>query len=244
MEKYVFANWKMYLDHKEAVSLASELSKKIKKNDRVAIFPSLLSLLQVKEKLESKVSVGAQNCMWVSKGAYTGEVSALTLFDVGCKYVLVGHSERRHVFGETDDEIRKKLEAALDAGLIPVLCVGETQKEKNEEKTQYRIKEQLKKALEGLDVKADKIIFAYEPVWAIGTDVPCNPVDADDVQGWIKTEVKKYLNEDAVVLYGGSVHSDNVASFLDYEMIDGVLVGSDSVKCDEFLKIIEIANKK
>ena len=234
----------MYLDHKEAVDLASVLAKKVKKSDKVVVLPTFLSFLEVKEKLKGKISIGAQNCVWVSKGAYTGEVSAHILHDVGCGYVLVGHSERRHLFGETNGMVRKKLEAVLDAGLVPVLCIGETQKDRDEEKTQYRLKKQIMRALDGLEVNAEKIIFAYEPVWAIGTDNACLPADADDVHGWIKSEIKNYIKGDIKIIYGGSVDVDNVASYLDCEMIDGVLVGGASTRSDEFLKIIEIANKK
>ncbi|OGH87939.1 MAG: triose-phosphate isomerase [Candidatus Magasanikbacteria bacterium RIFOXYA1_FULL_40_8] len=240
MKKFLFGNWKMYLDYKESVKLASVLAKKIKKSDNaVAVFPGSLSLVEVKKKLKDKISVGAQNCAWVPKGAYTGEISSYMFFDVGCEYVLIGHSERRHVFGETNEEIRKKLEASLDAGLIPVLCVGETQKDKEEGKTQYRLKEQLMEALAGLDASADKIIFAYEPVWAIGTDNPCLPADAEDIHGWIKKEVKNYLEGEAKVIYGGSVKAENVASFISRDTIDGVLVGIASTKIDSFLAIIK-----
>ena len=137
------------------------------------------------------------------------------------------------------ESIRKKLEASLDAGLIPVLCVGETQKDKEEGKTQYRLKEQLMEALAGLDASADKIIFAYEPVWAIGTDNPCLPADAEDIHGWIKKEVKNYLEGEAKVIYGGSVKAENVASFISRDTIDGVLVGIASTKIDSFLAIIK-----
>lgn len=236
----------MYLDHKESIDLANVLSKKIKKNDtyEVAVFPSLLSFLEVSTKLNNKVNIGAQNCAWVSKGAYTGEVSAHILADVGCKYVLVGHSERRHIFGETNELVRKKLEAVLDAGLIPVLCIGETQADRDEDKIQYRLKKQLMKALEGIDINAENIIFAYEPVWAIGTGTPCLPADADDIHGWLKLEIKNYIKGEAKILYGGSVNVDNATSYLDYEMIDGLLVGGASVKSDDFLKILDIEYKK
>ncbi|MDP2693073.1 MAG: triose-phosphate isomerase [bacterium] len=241
----IFGNWKMYLDHNEAVLLSTELTKKLaggNKDCEVAVFPSMLSLLEVRDKLASKVSIGAQNCAWVSKGAYTGEVSAHMLASVGCQYVLVGHSERRHVFGESNELVRKKLEAVLDAGLTPVLCIGETQEDKDEEKTQYRLKKQLLKALEGLKVYDNKMIIAYEPVWAIGSGVPCLPADADDVHGWIKNEVKQYLDFDIPVLYGGSVNSENVLSYVSLDTVDGVLIGGASVKLDGFVNIIKLVN--
>lgn len=245
MKKYIFGNWKMYLDHNESVALANTLADKIQKSNdyEVAVFPSLLSLLEVKNILGDKGNIGAQNCTWVSKGAYTGEVSAYILASVGCEYVLVGHSERRHVFGESNDDVRKKLEAVLDAGLTPVLCIGETEEDRTADKAQYRLKRQLNKALDGLTVSADKIIFAYEPVWAIGTGNPCSPADAEDVHGFIKAEVKNYIKGEAKVIYGGSVSPDNVSSFLELDMVDGVLVGGASVKSDEFLKMLKITEK-
>lgn len=240
--KYIFGNWKMYLNHEESVAFAEKLKKeKLKdKNIEIAVFPTALAMLGVEKVLKkSGVSFGAQNCAWVPKGAYTGAISALMFKEAGCKYALVGHSERRHVFGESNDDVRKKLEAVIDIGLIPVLCIGETKEDKDNNKTSYRLERQLMDALQGLSVKGDEIIVAYEPVWAIGTNNPCLPADADDIHGFIKQELKKYIKEDVAVLYGGSVTADNVASYTKLETIDGVLVGGASVKKDTFMPLVK-----
>lgn len=243
--KYIFGNWKMYLDYAQSVKLASQI-KKVSFGGQleVAIFPSALATVAVKAEVnEASVSVGAQDEMWLPKGAYTGAISAEMFKQVGCKYALVGHSERRHIFGESGEETRKKVQACLDAGLIPVLCIGETQEDRDNDKIKYRIKKQILTALEGLKLDAKQIIFAYEPVWAIGTGNPCLPADADDIQGWIKTELAQYITGAPTVLYGGSVDEQNVVSYLVLETVDGVLVGGASTKIDSFTALIEAANK-
>lgn len=205
----------------------------------VAVFPSALTLSTVAEVVkDSKISVGAQDVYWTPKGAYTGAVSALMYRGVGCKYALVGHSERRHVFGETDDDVRKKIEACLDAGLTPVVCIGETKEEKDGGKREYRLKKQIMKAFEGLKINGGDIMVAYEPVWAIGTGDACNPADADDVHGWIKTELKQYIDKDVAVLYGGSVNEKNAKDYVVYDTIDGLLVGGASTKLESFSSLI------
>lgn len=243
--KYIFGNWKMYLDLSESKTLAEAIvgeSFDDKKVD-LAIFPSALALSRVEEiTRESKIAVGAQDVYWTPKGAYTGAVSALMYKTAGCKYALVGHSERRHVFGETDEDVRKKIEACLDAGLTPVVCVGETKEEKDEGKSQYRLKKQLMKAFEGLKLNGGDLMVAYEPVWAIskaGVGEPCSPAEADDVQGWIRLELKKYFSKNIPVLYGGSVNEKNVLDYTQLETVDGVLVGNASTKPESFLSLIK-----
>lgn len=239
--QHIFANWKMYLDFDESVSLAQGLAKENFDTNKVnlAVFPSSLALKQVMTEFAgSSFAVGPQNISWTPKGAYTGAVSALMYKDIGCRYALVGHSERRYIFGESNDDVRKKLEACLDADLIPVLCIGETEQDKKDGKTQYRLKKQLMKALEGLDLGGKELIVAYEPVWAIGTGNPCNPVDADDIQGWLKQELKQYTEAEAPVLYGGSVDAENVVSYVSLETVDGVLVGGASSKLEGFVELI------
>ncbi|OGH71544.1 MAG: triose-phosphate isomerase [Candidatus Magasanikbacteria bacterium RIFCSPLOWO2_01_FULL_43_20b] len=239
--KYVFGNWKMYLDFEESVILAQALVEESfnKEKNEVAIFPSTLAAREVIMCLNgSRIAAGAQDVAWVSKGAYTGAVSAHMFKSAGCKYALVGHSERRYVFNESDDDVRKKIEACLDAGLIPVVCVGETQEDLNENKREYRLKKQLMKAFEGLQINGGKVMVAYEPVWAIGSGKPCGPDEADSVHGWIKLEVKQYLGQDIPVLYGGSVNPENVVSYAARDVIDGVLVGGASTKLESFVKLI------
>lgn len=243
--KYLFANWKMYLNHAETLELAQEICAKPYQTERlsIAVFPTMLSAAAVVSIAEnSPYQVGAQNCAWVPQGAYTGAVSAVLLKDAGCTYVLIGHSERRHVFGESDTDVKKKFEAALGAGLVPVLCIGETQADKEDGKSQYRLKKQIMKVLEGLDLKGRTFIIAYEPVWAISanrTGLICTPADADDVHGWIRDEIREYTDEIVPILYGGSVDATNVLSYLSYPTIDGVLVGNASRKFDTFAALID-----
>lgn len=243
--KYIFGNWKMYLDYAESVKLASEIKNVSFDEDfEVSIFPTALAMVGVKDTLNgSNISVGAQDVMWVSKGAYTGAISAEMFKQVGCKYALVGHSERRHVFDESSDDTKKKIRACLDAGLIPVLCIGETKADRDNDKVKYRIKKQIVSALDGLKLDAKQIIFAYEPVWAIGTDTPCLPADADDIHGWIKMELSPFVSGNPAVLYGGSVDEQNMVSYLVLETVDGVLIGGASAKIESFATLLETAIK-
>lgn len=231
----------MYLDFDESCILANRLLAESFDAQKVnlALFPNFLAVSElVKIFRDTPVAVGAQTCAWASKGAYTGAVSALLLKEVGCRYVLVGHSERRYIFGESGDDGRKKLEAALDAGLTPVLCIGETEADLKENKREYRLKKQLMKALAGLELSGRKLMVAYEPVWAIGSGQPCSPADADDIHGWIKLELKQYGGEQIPVLYGGSVEAHNAAEYVARETIDGVLVGGASAKFETLMPII------
>lgn len=210
-----------------------------KEKNTIAVFPTTLAVREVIMCLNgSGIAAGAQDTAWVPKGAYTGAVSAHMLRAAGCQYALVGHSERRYVFGEHDDDVRKKIEACLDAGLVPVVCVGETQEDLDENKREYRLKKQLMKAFEGLQINGGKVLIAYEPVWAIGGGKPCSPDEADSVHGWIKMEAKQYLGQNIPVLYGGSVNPENVVSYVARDVIDGVLVGGASAKLDSFVKLI------
>lgn len=231
----------MYLDAAQSVSLAEQLvERKIASSDNleIAVFPSALALIDVRRILGDHCSVGAQNCSYTPSGAYTGAISAPMFRSAGCTYVLVGHSERRHVFGETDTSIQKKMAAALDAGLVPVLCIGETKEEKDAGKREYRLKKQLFSALGGLDLSSRRMMIAYEPVWAIGTGDACLPADADDAHGWIREEVLSLIGSSVPILYGGSVDRKNAAEYVALETADGVLVGSASTADDSFATIV------
>lgn len=234
--KYLYANWKMYLDVNESAQLAEGIEKIAPvPGYEVAVFPSALAFTRVLDMLKkSGIKVGAQNVAWVPKGAYTGAVSALLFKEAGASYALVGHSERRHIFGERSEAVRKKAEACLDAGLIPIICIGETPEDKEEDKRMYRLKKQLRTACEGLPESEKGYMVAYEPVWAVGTGNPCSPADAEDVIGWIKLELKNYTQKDVPVMYGGSVTPDNVCSYCSLESVDGVLVGSAMAKSESF----------
>ncbi|MBU0597182.1 triose-phosphate isomerase [Patescibacteria group bacterium] len=241
---YIFANWKMYLSYQEVRELSIALSQEDfdEKKLKITVFPNTINFSDVARVFAGRsFAVGAQNVGWTPQGAYTGAVSALLFQQAGAKYALVGHSERRYIFNEDNEAVHKKMEACLVEGIIPVLCIGETAEDLKEQKREYRIKKQLSKALEGLNLKGKEIIVAYEPVWAIsagGKGTPCTPADADNVHGWIKNELKQYTKQNVPILYGGSVDSKNVLSYVEQGMIDGVLVGSASTKLDEFVKLV------
>lgn len=242
---YLFANWKMYLNFQESVKLAQALARADKKLPRYieqAIFPSALALSAVKTALKNtRVAVGAQNFYWVDKGGYTGEVSAPMYKRAGCKYALVGHSERRHVFNETNQDTRRKLEAALAENLTPILCVGETQKERMAGKSVEVLEIQIRGALQDLKTNGTKQLFiAYEPVWAIGTGHACEPHHAEEMHEHIQKMAGGLLPKiKLVILYGGSVRPENVAEYLTQKNIHGVLVGHASAGVGSWLKILK-----
>lgn len=235
---YIFGNWKMYLTTAQARTLAKELQDvTIAENVTAAVFPSMIYLSEAVDAFSSSnIAVGAQNVAWTPQGAYTGAVSAHLVKESGASYALVGHSERRHIFGESNETIRKRLEACLHEGLTPVLCVGETREDLDAGKGEYRVKKQLMKTCQGLH-GIERIIIAYEPVWAIsksGDGTPCSPEVARNMHAMIRDELKQYTDATIPVLYGGSVNAQNMLSFTNQEGIDGVLVGSASTKIDEF----------
>ena len=231
----------MYLDFDESNILINGLLQEKFDSEKVglAVFPSTLALREVTMSAkDTEFAVGAQNVAWVPKGAYTGAVSAQMFSDVGCHYALVGHSERRHVFGETNDDVRKKIEACLETNLIPVVCIGETEDDLEAGKREYRLKKQLMKAFENLELNGGKVVVAYEPVWAIGTGKACDPATPQEVHAFLKTELKQYFDADITVLYGGSVKAENVVSYVALGAIDGVLVGGASARLDSFTELI------
>jgi triosephosphate isomerase len=240
---YLFANWKMYLDFKQSVTLAKSLAKnKNFKNFEMCIFPSALSFEKVASVIsKTHIKVGAQNVYSEDKGGFTGEVSVYDFKNVGAEYALIGHSERRHLFHETNQEIRKKISGCVSSGIIPVLCVGETSKEKEERQTKDVIFAQLESAFGEMNGKsAKKAVIAYEPVWAIGTGKNCAPNDAENILDFICKYAAKLLPQaEVVLLYGGSVKAENVAEFLSKEHINGVLVGGASAKLDSLVKIAQ-----
>lgn len=241
---YLFANWKMYLNFDESNILANALANEVKnfpKNVKMAIFPSALALYPVGQALaDVDIVVGAQNVYWVDKGGYTGEISAQMYKDAGCQCALVGHSERRHQFHESNHEVRQKLEAILTADMTPVLCVGETAAEREENKTDEVVEIQLRAAFNNLVWPSDKeLIIAYEPVWAIGTGNACDPTEAQRLHALIKKLVAGLLPDaQPIILYGGSVRPDNVSQYLTQPDVSGVLVGGASAKLDSWLEIV------
>ncbi len=244
-QKYFFANWKMYLTHSESLLLAEELKKMsidVNGGLALAVFPSALSMAGVSTVLDkTPIAIGAQNVFWIEKGGYTGEVSASMYKEVGATYALVGHSERRHLAGETNHMVRQKIEAVVDAGLVPVLCVGETQAEREQGQTIEVIEAQLRAACEGLAYPADQILFvAYEPVWSIGTGLTCEPDEVATVHERIAAFVAALLpSVQVAILYGGSVRPENAHALLAQPQVDGILVGASAVKADTWRALVE-----
>lgn len=247
MKKPLIAgNWKMFLDRKTGKALAEELVKGTKNTDDrdILICPAFPLLSDIARVLAgSSIFLGAQNMYFEQEGAFTGEVSADMLLSVGCTHVILGHSERRHVFHEGNEYINKKVRKALREKLIPILCVGELLDERETGKTEKVVKEQIAKGLGGIDKKdMGDVIVAYEPVWAIGTGKTATPEDADQVHDFIRKTVSELYNEayarDLRVLYGGSVKPENINGLMKKENIDGALVGGASLRADSFLKII------
>jgi triosephosphate isomerase len=209
------------------------------------VAPPFTSIGVVVEILKgTSVYVAGQDLFWEKEGAYTGQVSAPMLKAAGCSHVIVGHSERRQYFGETDEMVNKKTKAAMDGGLIPIVCVGESEAQREAEETFSVVKGQLDKGLQGLDGEAlEKVIIAYEPVWAIGTGKTATSDQAQEVHGFIRDWMEKAGGNDVAkglrILYGGSVKPNNVAGLMAMEDIDGALVGGASLDADSFAGIVE-----
>ncbi len=248
---FIAGNWKMNLDRASAVALAEGLAEKTGGVDDVdlAVCPPSVYLDAVGDALSgSKVGLGAQNVYHEAKGAFTGEISVGMLRDLGCRYVILGHSERRHVLGETDADINKKVHAALEAGLVPVVCVGELLGEREANKTPDVIRTQFDGSLAGLAAEQMmRLVIAYEPVWAIGTGKVATPEQAEEVHLDLRKIMEDRYNSEVAetvrIQYGGSVKPDNAAELLAQPNIDGALVGGASLKVDSFLGIIAGATK-
>jgi triosephosphate isomerase len=239
-------NWKMNLTPSQAASFAKELVDSIKQtaNDvEVMIAPSFVSLYQVKQVLNgSIIKLGAQNVNDNEKGAFTGEVSCDMLLDLGVEYVIIGHSERRHIYKESDELINKKVLYSLKKGLKPILCVGELLEEREKGITNDVVKKQVIEGLKNVTVdQMSKIVIAYEPVWAIGTGKVATPDQAQEVHAFIRKTItdlySKQIADDLTIQYGGSVTADNVVGLMSMNDIDGALVGGASLKTDSFTKI-------
>jgi triosephosphate isomerase len=242
----VAANWKMHLTRPEARALAERVVAALTAPGkiRVVLIPPFTALADVGGVLAgTKVGLGAQNLYWEDKGAFTGEVSAPMLREVGCSHVLVGHSERRRLFGETDEAVNRKVRAALNSGLSPIVCVGETLEEREGGRTTERIDAQLAAGLRALSGREmERIILAYEPVWAIGTGKTASPAQAEDVHAHIRKRLEEAYGNDrafcAIILYGGSVKPANSYPLFKEKNIDGFLVGGASLDADAFAGIM------
>jgi len=234
---YIVANWKCNPDSvKEAKKILIGYKKGIKKSKKAqAVICSPAHLLGLaKDTLKSLAAVGGQNCSWENCGAFTGEISAPQLADMGCGYVIVGHSERRKFFGETNESVNKRVKAALAAGLTPIVCVGETREERIEGKITDVVELQIKEGLKDVDLCTTKIIIAYEPVWAIGTGQACSPQEA----GVVSQFIRNIACDKIPLLYGGSVNAANGMSYLAEAGFNGLLIGGVSLQPVEFNKLV------
>jgi triosephosphate isomerase len=241
----IIGNWKMHCNLAEARELAQSVRDGLKRprGVEVAVCPPFTAIAAVANVLTgSPIGLGAQNCHWESHGAFTGEVSPAMLADLGCRLVLLGHSERRHIFHETDDEINRKVGAALRHGLHPVLCVGETGEERRQGLTFTVVEGQLRAGWAGLALEdMGRCVLAYEPVWAIGTGVNATPAQAAEVHGYLRGLVSQIGSKDLAqtvrILYGGSVKADNAAAITGEPDVDGALVGGASLQALSFIAI-------
>lgn len=246
------ANWKMNKNSQEARSFIDEFLPRVTSltGVDVVVCPPFTCLHVFKERLaQTGVGLGGQNCFWEEQGAYTGEISAPMLIDAGCQYVILGHSERRHIMGETNEIVNRKLAIVLKNGLIPVLCVGETLQERENHRAREVVKEQLNEGLKSISVSPGRLIVAYEPVWAIGTGVNASSEDAQEMIGFIRTQLARLYDDEMAkttrILYGGSVKAGNVVEIMAEEDIDGALIGGASLDPVAFAEIARlVANGK
>ena len=239
----------MHKTSSEAATLVNTIKAGVKKfnETEIVVCPPFTALEGVaKEVSSSNVELGAQNMYPKTEGAFTGEVSPLMLKDIGCRYVILGHSERREYFGETDAVVREKLLTALDFNLIPIVCIGETLGQRESGEMENVLRTQLVGAFEGLDAKLmEKVVIAYEPVWAIGTGKTATPDQADQAHAFIRKVLVELFSgeiaEDTQILYGGSVKPENIRELIVQDNIDGALVGGASLKGESFIQLVEAA---
>jgi len=247
MRKSVIAgNWKMNKTVSEAVELICALKKLVfdVTDTEIVVAPPFLAIYRVAQEAKgSNIRISAQDIFWEEKGAYTGAVSPMMLSDVGCTYTIVGHSERRQYFGETDETVNRKIKAALGQGLAPIFCVGEVIEQRESGETFSVIETQVRNGLSGLSPPEMKgLIVAYEPVWAIGTGKTATVEQAEEVHAFIRgllKEVSQGTADNSRILYGGSVNPDNVDGLMAKSNIDGALVGGASLKAEDFARIVK-----
>lgn len=243
----IAANWKMHKTIEEAKSFIKEIKGMVPEEnvvDSVVCSPALFLDALVKGAEGSDVKIGAENMHYEEKGAFTGETSPHALQDLGVTYVILGHSERRQLFGETDEFVHEKVEAAFKYGLTPIVCVGETLEQREAGNTEKVVREQVEKALSGLsEDQAEKVVIAYEPIWAIGTGKSSSAEDANKVCAYIRSVLKDMFSEQTSefirIQYGGSVKPNNIEGFLQQSDIDGALVGGASLEAESFLQLLE-----
>ena len=246
---FIAGNWKMNLNRGQSLSLVQSLVESLRgvSDVDIAVCPPAVYLGELGKALHAtNIGLGAQNVNSKTEGAYTGEISCSMLKDVGCRYVILGHSERRAIYGETDSMVNEKLHAVLAAGLTPIVCVGETLEQREAGQTQQVVRSQCIGSLAGLtEDQMLKTVLAYEPVWAIGTGKTASPAQAEevhkDIRSLLETQFSASTAQRVIVLYGGSVKADNAQELLSEPNIDGALVGGASLKQDSFEGIIKAA---
>jgi len=247
----IAGNWKMYKTVRETVQFIEEFKPLVRdsKHCDIAIAPPFTALAEaVKQTEGTNIAVAAQNVFWESEGAYTGEISAPMLVDVGCVYVIIGHSERRQFFGETNLTIKKKVRASLGVKLTPIVCFGESLAEREANRTYDVIQTQFNERFTGLTVEDfSRIIISYEPVWAIGTGHTATPEIAAEVHQYIRRLARDNFGQvyanDLRILYGGSVKPDNIRDLIEHEDIDGALVGGASLNADSFAALVNFGSQ-
>ena len=248
----VAANWKMYKTPQEGVDFISELSNLLldKEKPTIIFCPPFTSLFHMNEMISDlDMSLGAQNVYFEKEGAFTGEISVNMLKSCSVQYVIIGHSERRHIFNESNKDTNRKIHTVLDNEIIPIFCVGEKLDDRESNNTRTILLEQLEEGLAGVNIDAlDRIIIAYEPVWAIGTGVNALPNQVQESHEMIRDILMELydnnLNIDIPILYGGSVKPDNSEELINTKVVDGFLIGCASLNLDTFSKIIEIVHSK
>ncbi len=245
----IAGNWKMNKTASESRAFFSEFMKLIKdvKDIEIIIAPPFTALSTANEAVKDTIiKISAQDIFWEEKGAFTGEISPIMIKDLGCSHCIIGHSERRQFFGETDEAVNKKINAALKLDITPIVCIGENLKEREANRTMKVIETQLHGGLIGLsEIDMDRIILAYEPVWAIGTGKTATPAQAQEVHKFIRAYIRKKAGDKIAdgmrILYGGSVTPENINGLMAEEDIDGALVGGASLKPDSFAGIVRFA---
>jgi len=247
----ISGNWKMNLNHFEAIQTVQKLAYLLTKDDYVSVdvsihppFTDIRSIQTILDADDMKLSLGAQHCHWEDKGAFTGEVSPVFLSKLAVEYVIVGHSERRELFGETDDQVSKKVTAILKHAMTPIVCVGETLEERQQGRTAEKVLGQVRAAIAGRSAEVVAgLVIAYEPIWAIGTGMTASAGDAQAVIGAIRAEVLSHIGPKAAqgvrIQYGGSVKASNIAEIMAQPDVDGALVGGASLDPAEFARIVQ-----
>ena len=244
-KRLIVANWKMNQTIGEAAEYVADFVPRLAGWDSVAavICPPFTSLAYLSEALrDTGIHLGAQNVFWEPKGAFTGEISAAMLLELGCRYVIIGHSERRQIMGESDQNINRKLRSASSSGLVPIFCVGETLPEREAGQAREVVQRQLQQGLAGWELQ--DLVIAYEPVWAIGTGLNASPADAQEMCGYIREALAMIWNQSwaaaVPILYGGSVTALNISGFVEQADINGTLVGGASLDPEQFARIVRL----